>query len=241
MSAYDAGREVIVPAAAALPWPADEPFPPVIDGQSATVTEQSGGRTAWSPNNDLPPGTLYWRVQAKDDSNTEASPFTGAVSFIVEPFDPTKAIFLNGPSDVGFWPQTTKITRVVLCSGKMSYELAEARTQQGAGNVALIRLEQLYPLEKDALLAALSRYREDVEVIWAQEEPRNMGAWTFVDAHLSPLLRGRRCEIECVARAPSASPAAGSATRHRLEQDSLLNQAIGGSPRIAVAGTTRGG
>jgi 2-oxoglutarate dehydrogenase E1 component len=133
-----------------------------------------------------------------------------------------------------------EITRVVLCSGKMFYELAEARAQQGARNVALIRLEQLYPLEKDALLGLLSRYREGVEVIWAQEEPQNMGAWTFVDMHLARLVRERRSELGRVARAPSASPAAGSTTRHRLEQQALVNQAIGESPRIAVAGATGG-
>jgi 2-oxoglutarate dehydrogenase E1 component len=133
-----------------------------------------------------------------------------------------------------------EITRVVLCSGKIFYELAEAREQQEARKVVLIRLEQLYPLEKDALLVALSRYREGIEVIWAQEEPRNMGAWTFVDLHLAPLVRERRSELGCVARAPSASPAAGSTTRHRLEQQALVNQAIGESPRIAVAGATGG-
>jgi 2-oxoglutarate dehydrogenase E1 component len=80
----------------------------------------------------------------------------------------------------------------------------------------------------------MARYREGTEVIWAQEEPRNMGAWTFVDLHLSPLLRGR-CQVGCVARPESASPAAGSATRHRLEQEALVQQAISAAPRAAVA------
>jgi 2-oxoglutarate dehydrogenase E1 component len=95
-------------------------------------------------------------------------------------------------------------------------------------------MEQLYPLEVDALLGILSRYREGVEVVWVQEEPRNMGAWDFVQLHLSPLLRGWG-DFSCISRPPSASPAAGSHTRHRLEQEGLVNQAIGTAPRVAVA------
>jgi 2-oxoglutarate dehydrogenase E1 component len=126
------------------------------------------------------------------------------------------------------------VTRVCLCSGKIHYELAAARRQQGARNVAIIRMEQLYPLEADALLGLLSSYREGVDVVWVQEEPRNMGAWDYIDLHLSPLLKGWG-EFSCISRPPSASPAAGSATRHRLEQEGLVNQAIGGAPGVAVA------
>jgi 2-oxoglutarate dehydrogenase E1 component len=126
------------------------------------------------------------------------------------------------------------VTRVVLCSGKIYYELSAARAQQAAKNVAIVRMEQLYPLEVDALLGILSRYREGVEVVWVQEEPRNMGAWDFVQLHLSPLLRGWG-DFSCISRPPSASPAAGSHTRHRLEQEGLVNQAIGTAPRVAVA------
>jgi 2-oxoglutarate dehydrogenase E1 component len=126
------------------------------------------------------------------------------------------------------------VTRVVLCSGKIFYELAAAREAQQARQVALVRLEQLYPLASDALLQALSRYREDTEVVWVQEEPRNMGAWDYVELNVSPLLRGRG-SLSCISRPPSASPAAGSATRHKLEQEGLVNQAIGAPIRQAVA------
>jgi 2-oxoglutarate dehydrogenase E1 component len=126
------------------------------------------------------------------------------------------------------------VTRVVLCSGKIYYELAAARAAQNARGVAIVRAEQLYPLNTDTLLAILSRYHEGCEVVWVQEEPRNMGAWEFMNLHLSPLLRGW-CEFSCVSRPPSASPAAGSATRHRLEQEGLVNQAISASARVAVA------
>jgi 2-oxoglutarate dehydrogenase E1 component len=126
------------------------------------------------------------------------------------------------------------VTRVLLCSGKIYYELLAARREQEARQVAIVRLEQLYPLNADGLLEFLSRYREGVEVIWVQEEPRNMGAWDFVNLHLSPLLRGWS-ELSCISRPSSASPAAGSATRHRLEQEGLLNQAIGAPTHAAVA------
>jgi 2-oxoglutarate dehydrogenase E1 component len=127
-----------------------------------------------------------------------------------------------------------QVTRVVVCSGKIYYELAAARAEQAVKNVAIVRMEQLYPLEADALLGILSRYREGVEVVWVQEEPRNMGAWDFVQLHLSPLLRGWG-DFSCISRPPSASPAAGSLTRHRLEQQGLVTQAIGTAPRVAVA------
>jgi 2-oxoglutarate dehydrogenase E1 component len=119
-------------------------------------------------------------------------------------------------------PQET--TRVVLCSGKLYYELAAARAAQGTRHVALVRLEQLYPLALDEVLAALSRVRPGAEIVWAQEEPSNMGAWDYVDAHLAPRLPA---PLHLVARGPSASPAAGSATRHKLEQEQLVREALG--------------
>jgi len=127
-----------------------------------------------------------------------------------------------------------QVTRVVLCSGKIYYELAAAQAAQAARQVAIVRVEQLYPMNADVLLGILSRYREGVEVVWVQEEPRNMGAWEFVNLHLSPLLRGFS-EFSCISRPSSASPAAGSATRHKLEQEGLVNQAIVAPARIAVA------
>jgi 2-oxoglutarate dehydrogenase E1 component len=114
--------------------------------------------------------------------------------------------------------------RVVLCSGKLYYDLAAAREAQGARHVALVRLEQLYPLATDELLAELGRFRPGIELVWAQEEPSNMGAWDYVDARLAPRLPG---PLRLVARAPSASPASGSATRHKLEQEQLVREALG--------------
>jgi 2-oxoglutarate dehydrogenase E1 component len=126
-----------------------------------------------------------------------------------------------------------EVTRVLLCSGKLYYDLAAAREAQGARHVAIVRLEQLYPLESREVLAAISRFRQGAEVVWVQEEPRNMGAHDQIQAQLAPLLGWS--EFSTLSRPPSASPAAGSATRHRLEQDSLVAQAIGPNPRPRAA------
>jgi 2-oxoglutarate dehydrogenase E1 component len=118
------------------------------------------------------------------------------------------------------------VKRILLCSGKVYYELSAARKAQGVRDVAILRLEQLYPLQVETLLTHLSQYQGGSEVLWVQEEPRNMGAWRFLDLHLSPVLRGN-FDFSCISRPPSASPAAGSATRHKLEQEALVRQAVG--------------
>jgi 2-oxoglutarate dehydrogenase E1 component len=117
-----------------------------------------------------------------------------------------------------------EITRVVLCSGKLYYDLAAAREAQAARHVALVRLEQLYPLHERELREAIARFRPEAELVWAQEEPSNMGAWDYVDLHLAQRL-GR--SLGLVSRPASASPAVGSATRHKLEQEQLVRQALG--------------
>ncbi len=141
------------------------------------------------------------------------------------------------PDDVADPKETT---RVLLCSGKIFYDLAAARAAQGARHVAIVRLEQLYPLREQELAAALARLRPDVEVIWVQEEPRNMGAWDYVDHHLSGVLPGFG-EWSCVSRPPSPTPASGSATRYRLEQEALVREALGepAAARAAAAAQER--
>ncbi len=115
-------------------------------------------------------------------------------------------------------------TRVVLCSGKLYYDLAQARQAGGVKHVALVRLEQLYPIDVDEVLAVLARLRPGVELVWAQEEPSNLGAWDSIESRLAPRLPG---PLQLVARPPSATPAAGSATRHKLEQEQLVREALG--------------
>jgi 2-oxoglutarate dehydrogenase E1 component len=120
--------------------------------------------------------------------------------------------------------EPAKITRVVLCSGKLYYELVAAREASAARHVAIVRVEELYPLHADAIREAVARFRAGAELVWAQEEPANMGAWDYLDLHLSPRLPR---PLELVSRPPSASPAVGSATRHKLEQEQLVRQALG--------------
>jgi 2-oxoglutarate dehydrogenase E1 component len=124
-------------------------------------------------------------------------------------------------------PDTTvdpkKVTRVVLCSGKVYYDLLEARGDKT--NVALVRFEQLYPMPIEELEIELARYSKKAELVWAQEEPRNMGAWTIIDETLPEVL-GR--EIPYVGRLRSAAPATGSPKKHKAQLEALLADAIGG-------------
>jgi len=153
---------------------------------------------------------------------------------------------LEDLSEQGFRPilpdefaSPKEVRRILLCSGKVFYDLAAARKSQDAKEVAIIRMEQLYPLQVDTLLTLLSQYRDGCEVVWVQEEPRNMGAWSFLDLHLSPVLRGN-FDFSCISRPPSASPAAGSATRHKLEQEALVRQAVGARVTALQAGAPGG-
>jgi 2-oxoglutarate dehydrogenase E1 component len=118
-----------------------------------------------------------------------------------------------------------KVTRILLCSGKVYYDLAAERRKRKRDDVAIVRFEQLYPLS-DALTNALARYPEGTPVVWVQEEPRNMGAWYFINARKDDLFADRH-PVSLVSRAESASPATGSTGAHALEQAMLLEQAFG--------------
>ncbi|MBI5069359.1 MAG: 2-oxoglutarate dehydrogenase E1 component [Deltaproteobacteria bacterium] len=126
------------------------------------------------------------------------------------------------------------VRRVVLSSGKLFYELSAARAARQVRHAALLRLEQLYPFPAAELSAELARYPAATELCWAQEEPANMGARRHLELHLPPLLGSRAASF--VSRPASASPASGSATRHKLEQESLVAEALGPAPAVARAG-----
>jgi multifunctional 2-oxoglutarate metabolism enzyme len=117
------------------------------------------------------------------------------------------------------------VTRVILASGKMALELIGARSQRSVEGVAVVRLEQLYPWPEDQIADVLARYEHATDVLWVQEEPENMGGWTFVHSRLHRLLRDD-FRLRHVARAPSGSPATGSLALHQLEQDDLLERAF---------------
>jgi 2-oxoglutarate dehydrogenase E1 component len=118
------------------------------------------------------------------------------------------------------------VSRVVFCSGKVYYDLLAAREERKAGHVALIRVEQLYPFAADQARDILARYPAGAEVVWAQEEPRNMGPWRFMQEHIQPLLDATRRQVRYVGRPESASPASGSAKRHQQELAEILNDAL---------------
>jgi 2-oxoglutarate dehydrogenase E1 component len=122
----------------------------------------------------------------------------------------------------------TQARRILLCSGKLYYELAAERKERGIEDVALVRLEQLYPLREELLEAALERYGKDVPVVWVQEEPENMGAWRFLRIHWGDTLFGR--PFLGVSRPASASPATGSASAHRIEQAEIIRAAFAAEP-----------
>jgi 2-oxoglutarate dehydrogenase E1 component len=116
------------------------------------------------------------------------------------------------------------VRRILLCSGKVYYDLDKKRAELGAHDVAIVRLEQLYPLS-DAIVKTLAPYKDNTPLVWVQDEPWNMGAWYCLNTRL-PTLLGKRLPLSCVARAESASPATGSHASHDLEQKRLIEAAF---------------
>jgi 2-oxoglutarate dehydrogenase E1 component len=117
------------------------------------------------------------------------------------------------------------VRRVLLCSGKVYYDLYDARRKLGRTDVAIVRLEQLYPLNHE-LPEVLAPYADGTPLVWVQEEPSNMGGWYFVNARLPPAI-GDRLPLSLASRAESASPATGSKASHYLEQKMLIEAAFG--------------
>ncbi|MBM3857364.1 MAG: 2-oxoglutarate dehydrogenase E1 component, partial [Verrucomicrobia bacterium] len=116
-----------------------------------------------------------------------------------------------------------KVDRVILCSGKVFYDLQAYRNEHQKNNVVLLRLEQLYPLHEEKIKALVSQYPEKASLIWCQEEPKNMGAYAFIEPQLRKLF-GR--EIQYVGRDADASTAVGALSVHRVEQAALVEQAF---------------
>lgn len=116
------------------------------------------------------------------------------------------------------------VKKVLLCSGKVYYELLEKRNAEERSDTAILRLEQLYPLGMDELAVALEPYAPDTPVVWVQEEPANSGAWWFLLAQWGATVLGH--PFSHVSRPASASPATGSTSSHRLEQAELLKAAF---------------
>ena len=118
------------------------------------------------------------------------------------------------------------VQRVVLTSGKVYYDLRQARDKANA-KVAVIRLEQFYPFPQPMLAEALRGYPNATEILWVQEEPRNMGAWPFLHERLQSVIGGNQ-KLRYVGRPLAAAPATGSHHRHEEQQKALVDAAIGG-------------
>ncbi|MDP9208160.1 MAG: multifunctional oxoglutarate decarboxylase/oxoglutarate dehydrogenase thiamine pyrophosphate-binding subunit/dihydrolipoyllysine-residue succinyltransferase subunit, partial [Actinomycetota bacterium] len=118
-----------------------------------------------------------------------------------------------------------RVRRVLLCTGKVYYELAKRRRDEELGELAILRVEQLYPFPAEALRAQLDAYPNAERTIWVQEEPENMGAWRYVRLKAEEELGVR---LESASRAEGAAPAAGSPTLHQQEQQELLDRAFAG-------------
>ncbi|MDR0296419.1 MAG: 2-oxoglutarate dehydrogenase E1 component [Rickettsia sp.] len=121
-----------------------------------------------------------------------------------------------------------EVTRVILCSGKVYYDLLEKREEKTISDMVIIRLEQLYPFEKDIVIKILGKYNKAKEFIWCQEEPKNMGAWNFIKDHLNESLKDISInnQFKYVGRDESASPAVGSLNIHNEQQEKLLEEAL---------------
>jgi 2-oxoglutarate dehydrogenase E1 component len=128
------------------------------------------------------------------------------------------------------------IRRVLLCSGKVYYDLLNKREETGRKDVAIIRLEQLYPFPLQRLTDILRRYPESAELCWVQEEPENMGPWYFVEDEMQPIISPGgdggpiKRHLRYVGRALAASPAAGAHKVHHDQQEALVEEAFSATP-----------
>ena len=140
-------------------------------------------------------------------------------------------------------PADEDVKRLVLCSGKVAYDLFDARDAAGGVDTAIVRLEQLYPFPGEPLTERLKRMTALEEVIWAQEEPKNNGAWFFVEPEIEAALASAKCKISrarYAGRKASASPATGLAKRHQSEQAALVADALGHNVRAEIRRQRKG-
>ncbi|HUP94336.1 MAG TPA: 2-oxoglutarate dehydrogenase E1 component [Burkholderiales bacterium] len=132
-----------------------------------------------------------------------------------------------------------KVARMVLCSGKVYYDLRQGRKTRGIENLPLVRIAQLYPFAHDDFKALMERYKSATEIVWCQEEPRNQGAWRHIQHYLLRHLLPHQ-KLYYAGRDSSASPAAGYKQLHDEQQKALVEQALirggGSAPRPLLAG-----
>jgi len=121
--------------------------------------------------------------------------------------------------------QERKVTRVIVCSGKIHYELLAHRRNLKAEHIALVRMEQLFPFPYEALAEELSRYPNLQSVIWCQEEAKNQGAWKFIDDHLRDIIP-EAASLRYAGPPPSASTAPGNMSMHVEQQRQVIQSAF---------------
>lgn len=114
-----------------------------------------------------------------------------------------------------------KTRKLILCTGKIYYDLVNERSQRGAADATIVRIEQLYPLHEAKLKAIFDKYSTMEECVWVQEEPQNMGAWSFLRLKFEQLLGGR-APLKYIGRESSASPSAGSFALHKLQYETVM-------------------
>jgi 2-oxoglutarate dehydrogenase E1 component len=137
-------------------------------------------------------------------------------------------------------PLISNPARIILTSGKVGVELLKMRAEREQDDVAIIRMEQLYPIPHQELKAALSAYPDGTPVVWVQEEPANMGAWYFIKVHFGQSFYDRWPLANSVKRPESASPSTGSKKTHKIEQEELYHEALDSGVRtIATAPAAR--
>jgi 2-oxoglutarate dehydrogenase E1 component len=154
---------------------------------------------------------------------SEAADFTDGSSFHRVLWDDAQ----KGNSDTELVADD-KIKRVVMCSGKVYYDLLEERDRRGIDDIYLLRFEQFYPFPALAALKELERF-QDAEMVWCQEEPKNQGAWTFMEPNLEWVLtrmNAKHPRPVYAGRAASASPATGLASTHKTQQEALIDDAL---------------
>ena len=140
--------------------------------------------------------------------------------------DFTKGEFKTVIGEVNSEINPEKVKRVIACSGKVYYDLVRSRTENKKTDVAILRVEQLYPFPHKAFGAEIKKYPHLTDVVWCQDEPQNQGAWFFVQHYIHEnMVDGQR--LGYAGRPASASPAVGYAHLHQEQQKALLEQAFG--------------
>jgi 2-oxoglutarate decarboxylase len=123
-------------------------------------------------------------------------------------------------------PDPLGVRRVLLCSGKLYYELAAEQARRGATDIAIVRLEQYYPLPHRRLAEAIARYPNAADIRWVQEEPANQGAWPFLGLALPEKVPALASGLRRVSRRPMSAPASGSSKVHEVEQREIITTAF---------------